>query len=182
VKKITFVGMVMQLEPTSYELLSEDYEGDEDSRGVYTQLKERSIIAMEGNGYHLQDELYKLDKLFIPLSRRIKWVREGHTSKITRHFGKTKTVENLQRYMYWTKMQEQVTRFVTGYVLYKTNEPSSRNLGLYMPLPVSSRSWKSISMDFVGGLHMYQRGHDYLFFMVDFFNKMCVFIVQEDDL
>jgi hypothetical protein len=56
-KKITVDGMIMQLEPFTHELLSEDYEGDEDFREVYKQLKERSIIVMEGNKYHLQDGL-----------------------------------------------------------------------------------------------------------------------------
>jgi hypothetical protein len=59
--------MIMQLEPFTHELLSEYYEGDEDFRGVYKQLKERLVIVMEGNEYHLQDGLlYKLDKLCIP--------------------------------------------------------------------------------------------------------------------
>jgi hypothetical protein len=66
-KKIAIVGVIMQLEPFTHDLLSEDYEGDEYFRGVYKQLKERSVTSMEGNEYHLQDGmLYKLDKLCIP--------------------------------------------------------------------------------------------------------------------
>jgi hypothetical protein len=34
-KKIAEVGMIMQLEPFTHEILSEDYEGDEDFSGVY---------------------------------------------------------------------------------------------------------------------------------------------------
>jgi len=48
-KKIAVVEMIMKLEPFTHELLTEDYEGDEYLRGVYKQLKERSIIVMEGN-------------------------------------------------------------------------------------------------------------------------------------
>jgi hypothetical protein len=48
---------------------------------------------------------------------------------------------------------------------------ATKNLGLYMPFPVPSRPWESISMDFVGGFPMSHRGHDYLFVMVDHFNK-----------
>jgi hypothetical protein len=63
-KKIATIRMITQLEPFTHELLSEDFDGDEDFKGVYKELKERMVIFMEGNEYHLQDGLlYKLDKL-----------------------------------------------------------------------------------------------------------------------
>jgi len=66
-KKIATIGVIMLIEPFTYDLLSEYYEGDEDFRVVYKQLKERVGTAMEGNEYHLQDGLlYKWDKLCIP--------------------------------------------------------------------------------------------------------------------
>jgi hypothetical protein len=56
----------MKLEPFTHEVLSKEYEGDEYFIGVYKQLKERSVISMEGNEYHLQDALlYNLEKLCI---------------------------------------------------------------------------------------------------------------------
>jgi hypothetical protein len=38
----------------------------------------------------------------------------------------------------------------------------------------SANTWKSVSMDFVGGLPMTKGGHDYLYVVVDRFNKMCI--------
>jgi len=74
-------------------------------------------------------------------------------------------------------MREQVAKFVRGCALCSTSKPSNRKLGLYMPLPVPSRPWESISMDyFIGGLPTTRKGHDYLFFVVDRFSKMCVLI------
>jgi len=71
-KNIVAIGMIMQLEPFTNEILSEYYEGDEDFRGVYKELKERLVIFMEGNEYHLQHGLlYKLEKLCIPWDRRV---------------------------------------------------------------------------------------------------------------
>jgi hypothetical protein len=103
-------------------------------------------------------------------------MREAHTSRVVGNFGMTKTVVNLQWYVYWPKMQEQVENFVRGCVLCSTSKPSNQKLGLYMPLPVPNRPWESISMDFVGGFPMTHRGHDYLFIVVDHFRKMCVLI------
>jgi hypothetical protein len=55
-----------------------------------------------------------------------------------------------------------------------TCKPTNRKLGLYSPLHVPSHPWDSISVDFVGGLPMSKRGHDYLYVVVDRFNKMCI--------
>ena len=56
------------------------------------------------------------------------------------------------------------------------SKPSNRKLGLYIPLPVPSHPWESISMDFVGGLPKSRKGHDYLYVVVDRFSKMCILI------
>jgi hypothetical protein len=83
-------------------------------------------------------------------------------------------MDNLQRYCYWPKMNESVSRYVRGCSLCATSNPSNRKLGLYTPLLVPSHPWENISMDFVGGLPMYKKNHDYLYVVVDRFNKMCI--------
>ena len=55
-----------------------------------------------------------------------------------------------------------------------TSKPGNRKLGLYTPLLVPSRPWESVSMDFVGGLPMSRKKHDYIFVVVDRFSKMCI--------
>ena len=79
-----------------------------------------------------------------------------------------------QRYCYWPCMFDNVSRFIRGCSLCATSKPSNRKLGLYTPLLVPSRLWESISMDFVGGLPLSRKGHDYLYVVVDMFNKMCI--------
>ena len=54
-----------------------------------------------------------------------------------------------------------------------TSKPSNKKLGLYTPLPIPSRTWESVSMDFFGGLPKSRKGHDYVYVVVDRFNKMC---------
>jgi hypothetical protein len=104
-KKIKVVRMIMQLDPFTHEIMSEDYKGDEDFRGVYKQLKKRLAIVMEGIDYHLQDVLfYKLEKLCILREKRVQLIREAHTYKIVGNFGVTKRVANLQQYVYWSNM------------------------------------------------------------------------------
>jgi hypothetical protein len=83
-------------------------------------------------------------------------------------------LSNLQRYVYWPKMQEDVARYIRGCILCCTSKPNNRKQGLYHPLHVPTQPWESISMDFLGGLPKTKKGHDYLFVVVDRFNKMCI--------
>jgi hypothetical protein len=71
-------------------------------------------------------------------------------------------------------MKEIVTKYVKQCVMFSTCKPTNRKLGLYSPLLVQYHPWESISMDFLGGLPMTKGGHDYLFSIVDRFNKMCI--------
>jgi hypothetical protein len=69
-----------------------------------------------------------------------------------------------------------VTKYVKGCVNFSTCKPTNRKMGLYSPLPIPSHPWKSVSMYFVGGLPMTKGGHDYFYFVVDRFSKMCILI------
>jgi hypothetical protein len=125
--------------------------------------------------YHVHDKLlYHLGKMCIPQGERVNIIREAHSSLIASHFGVGKTMTNLQRYCYWPKMNEIVSRYVRGCSLCVTSKPSNINLGLYTPLPVPSRPCENISMDFVGELPMSKKNHDYLYIVVDHFNKTCI--------
>ena len=85
-------------------------------------------------------------------------------------------VAHPHRYFYWPRMLESVSHFIKGCSLCAVSKPRNRNLGLYTPLLVPSQSWESISMDFVGGLPLSKKCHDYLYVVVDRFKKMCIFV------
>jgi len=56
------------------------------------------------------------------------------------------------------------------------SNPTNTKIGLYTPLRIPSHPWESVSMDFFGGYPKSRKGHDYLYVIVDRFNKMCILI------
>jgi hypothetical protein len=101
-------------------------------------------------------------------------IGEAHTYKVAVNFCVGKTIANLQRSVYWTKMKEYVVQYIIGFMLCCTNKPSNRNQGLYHPLHVPTRPWESISMVFLGGLPKTMKGHEYIFVVVERIIKMCI--------
>ena len=87
-------------------------------------------------------------------SERVHVIREAHTTLILGHFGVGKIVAQLQKFCYWPRMIDTMSKYVKGCVMCATSKPSNRKLGLYTPLLVPSRLWESVSMDFVVGLPM----------------------------
>jgi hypothetical protein len=155
-RPIISASVILKHSPIMHESYVEQYALDADFKEVYATLCHSNHV--EELDYHVHDNLlYHLGKLCIPQGERINIIREAHSSLIAGHFGVGKTVANLQRYCYWPKMNESVSRYVRGCSLCATSKPSNRKLGLYTPLPVPSRPWESISMDFVGGLPMSKR-------------------------
>jgi hypothetical protein len=152
-RPIISASVILKHSPIMHESYVEQYALDTDFNEVYETLCHSNHV--EELDYHVHDNiLYHLGKLCIPQGERINIIREAHSSLIVGHFGVGKTMANLQRYRYWPKMNESVSRYVRGCSLCATSKPSNQKLGLYTPLPVPSRPWESISMDFVGGLPM----------------------------
>ena len=81
-------------------------------------------------------------------------IREAHTSLISGHLGICKIVAQLKNICYWHRTNDTFSKYVNGCVMCEKQNKSNINLGLYTPLPLPSRPWKSVSMDFVGGFDL----------------------------
>jgi hypothetical protein len=73
-------------------------------------------------------------------------------------------------------MYETVSKYVKLCAIYATRKPSTKKLGLYMPLIVPSRPWESVYLDFVGDMPMSKKDHDYIYVVVDRLRKMCFLV------
>jgi hypothetical protein len=162
---------ILRYNPLAHEIYVERYAKDDDFKEVYDALTHDN----QQSDYYMHDSLlYHLGKPCIPRDERVNVITEAHTSLISGHFGVGKTVAQLQRYCYCPRMNESISKYIKGCVMCATSKFGNKKLILYMPLPVPSEPWESISMDFVGGLSMSRTGRDYLYVVVERFNKICI--------
>jgi hypothetical protein len=73
-------------------------------------------------------------------------------------------------------MKKDVGRLVNSCGVCQRSKWGSSNAGLYLPLPVPSKPWEHVSMDFVMGLPLTSRRSDSIMVVVDRFSKMAHFV------
>lgn len=80
-------------------------------------------------------------------------IQETHDSILCGHPGREGTAGILTRQFFWPKMSQQVRRFVKNCDVCGRNKAwRDRRQGFLKPLPIPSRIWQEISIDFVVGL------------------------------
>jgi hypothetical protein len=85
------------------------YEKDLDFATTYQMLGANTIIT----NFHLQNGLLcHLGHLCIPSSKRAKLIWEAHYSRMARHFGVEKIVAMLQQHFYWSKLRQDVSKYI----------------------------------------------------------------------
>ena len=116
------------------------------------------------------------NRLYVPSSVRAKVLDWGHSSLIAGHPGSTRTLELIRRRFWWPGMCADVRRYVAACVTCARNKNLHQPpAGLLQPLPVPSRPWSHIAMDFVTGLPP-SEGHSAILTIIDRFSKAVHYI------
>lgn len=88
---------------------------------------------------------------FEPL--RTKIIQALHDSTLSAHPGRTGTIALVARHFFWPNFVSDIRRFCRNCdVCGRTKIWRDRKQGLLKPLPVPSRQWREISVDFIGPL------------------------------
>jgi len=159
--------------------LEDLYQTDADFKEAY-EVWENPLLKNNSPwlDYNLQEKLlFKGGQLCIlDCLMRENIIRGKHSEGLTKNFGIDKTLDHLGQFYYWPRMRRDVQQYVSRCKVFQLAKGHSQNIGLYTPLPIPSRLWDSVSIDFVLGLPRMQRGFNSVMVVVGQFSKMAHFI------
>ena len=112
---------------------------------------------------------------------RLRILQEKHNHITAGHFGQNKTLELIRREYTWPQLRLDVQNFVKSCIpCSRAKVPRHKPYGLLKQLPVPSRPWDSISMDFIEHLPA-SNGFTAILVVVDRLSKQAVFISTTDE-
>ncbi|CAM4619083.1 unnamed protein product [Leuciscus chuanchicus] len=116
------------------------------------------------------------NRLFVPEGLRSDVIQWGHCSNVACHPGVGRTTSLVKQRFWWPRMARDVHSFVLACSVCATGKTSNRPPdGLLQPLPIPSRPWSHIALDFVTALPPSQ-GNTVVLTVVDRFSKAVHFI------
>lgn len=122
---------------------------------------------------HIQDGyLFQGNRLCIPRSfLRDQIIWELHGGGQSGHFKRGKTITLVEERNYWPQLKKDVGNLVCRCPICQTTKGHTKNIGLYLSLPIPMAPWEDVSMDFVLGLTGTQQGADSIMIIVMDFQK-----------
>uniref|UniRef100_A0A8C1QTJ1 Gypsy retrotransposon integrase-like protein 1 n=1 Tax=Cyprinus carpio TaxID=7962 RepID=A0A8C1QTJ1_CYPCA len=116
------------------------------------------------------------NRLFVPEGLRSNVIQWGHCSNVACHPGVNRTKFLVKQRFWWPLMARDIHSFVLACSVCATGKTSNRPPdGLLQPLPVPSRPWSHIALDFITALPPSQ-GNTVVLTVVDRFSKAAHFI------
>lgn len=113
------------------------------------------------------------DKYFVPDDQELQTELLGyfHSSPIGGHGGILKTFTGLSELFFWDGLKTSVQNFVRNCLIcQQTKYSTSKPMGLLQPLPIPTRPWEELTMDFIVGLPP-SHGYTAIFVIVDRLTK-----------
>ena len=155
---------ILETKFLSFDHIKELYPRDVDFSSILSECHQGAYKDF----YLLNQYLFKGKRLCIPQgSLRASLIREAHEGGLMGHFGPNKTLEVLKEHFYWPHMRKHVDRHCKGCIACMKAKSRVQPHGLYTPLPIPSKPWVDISMDFVLGLPRTKKGRDSIFVVVE---------------
>lgn len=98
---------------------------------------------------------------------------DSHSTPYAGHFGVNKTMANISKSFWWPNMKNDVTERIRKCEACQRNKGSQKApAGLLQPLPIPTKQWASVGVDFVVALPLTTTGFDAICVFVDRLTKM----------
>ena len=111
---------------------------------------------------------------------RLALLKECHDGPVEGHRGVKPTLAELVKNYYWPNLRDDVEQYVKSCVTCQQNRTQFRKeAGLLRPLPIPTKCWESVSMDFRTHL-LESKGFDSIMVVVDRVSKMAHFVPTRD--
>ena len=106
-------------------------------------------------------------------SRRLTEVIIDQAHQTIGHAGSERTSKYIHKFYWWSTLSKDVTKFCATCRTCQAVKPSTqRPMGLLHPLPIPSRPWESIGMDFIGPLPPSPEGYNFIWVVIDRLTSM----------
>ncbi|KAK8924154.1 hypothetical protein KSP39_PZI019727 [Platanthera zijinensis] len=125
------------------------YKTDNKAIEVLSQLQQHPDLVPQWK--IINEKYFFKSKLYIPDSLlRTILISEAHDTKIGGHSGITATTKRLEQYYYWPGLHNHVQTYIQHCdICQKGKDRNALPYGLLQPLPIPSRIWADISIDFI---------------------------------
>ncbi|MCO5608605.1 hypothetical protein L7F22_062818 [Adiantum nelumboides] len=152
------VHAISAIHHSTFEDMIDQYATDPDFADIFTRIRDGETVA----GYSLREGyLMRKTMLCVTQPLREKVMTKCHCPPYTGHRGVATTMKGVERYFYWPRLKKDVEEFVRScLVCQKVKFDRHKAQGLLQPLPIPTRPWESIAMDFIFDLLRTQSGHD----------------------
>jgi hypothetical protein len=151
----------------------------------YTEVKDfigqNNMMVPRYEGYSLDsDDLLRFrGQIYVPPNDELRMLilSEAHRAVYMAHPGVTKMGAYLKPLFFWKGMKADIVNFVARCLECQQVKAEHRHpAGLLQPHAIPKLKWEVISMDFIVGLPLTPRRHDWIFVVVDTLTKSAHFI------
>uniref|UniRef100_A0A8C6PEI6 Gypsy retrotransposon integrase-like protein 1 n=1 Tax=Nothobranchius furzeri TaxID=105023 RepID=A0A8C6PEI6_NOTFU len=114
--------------------------------------------------------------MYVPQQVRGAVIHWAHTARFSIHPGVGRTLALVRRSFWWPSMRKDIKEYISSCQVCARNKCTNQSpAGLLRPLPIPSRPWSHIALDFVTGLPP-SKGFSVILSIVDRFSKACHFV------
>ncbi|KAL4007857.1 hypothetical protein ACER0C_001709 [Sarotherodon galilaeus] len=171
---------------TKADALSRQFSSDVDASSVSTIVPPSFVVGAlvwEIEAVVRRAQLHEPDpgsgppgRLFVPSAVRARVLLWLHTARFACHPGVRRMVSLLRRSFWWPSLVVDAREYVAACeVCARSKSCHQAPSGLLLPLPVPSRPWSHVALDFVTGLPR-SSGHSVILTIVDRFSKAAHFV------